>query len=177
MAVFSSSTFEIYSKNANEGISSICKCSTAQNKLFGSVFKVNLRNLLQKKKAYAVVANIQLPKKHYLDVFSNLAYEIYSKKANKGICSCIKFPTSPTKISKMLFVVFSSQILKSTLETQIKACAVVANVQHAEKRHLAVFSSSSFEIYSGNANRGICSILNCTTSRKTLYGSVFIINF
>ena len=72
---------------------------------------------------------------------------------------------------------FLHQVLKSTLETQIKAYAAVANVKHAEKRVFAVFSSSSFEIYSRNANTGISSIRKCSTCRKTRFCTVFIINF
>ena len=58
---------------------------------------------------------------------------------------------------------FHHQVLKSTLETQIKAYAAVANEKHAEKRVFAVFSSSCFEIYSRNANKGIRSIRKYST--------------
>ena len=54
---------------------------------------------------------------------------------------------------KAIWLCFHHQLFKSTLETQIKAYAEFANVQHAEKRYLIVFSSSTFEIYSRNANK------------------------
>ena len=44
-----------------------------------------------------------------------------------------------------IWLCFHDQRLKSALETQIKAYAEVANIQHAEKRYLAVFSSSLFK--------------------------------
>ena len=44
-----------------------------------------------------------------------------------------------------IWLFFHHQILKSTLETQIKAYAVFANAQHAENCYLADFSSSTFE--------------------------------
>ena len=70
---------------------------------------------------------------------------------------------------------FQLYFLKSALETQMKAYAAFAYVQHAEKHYLAVFSNSTFKIYSKKANIGICSIRICSTCRKTLFGSVFII--
>ena len=74
-----------------------------------------------------------------------------------------------------IWLSFHHQHLKSTLETQVKAYAALANVKHAGKRYLAVFSYMIFEICSRNANEGICSIRICSTCRKTLFGSVFII--
>ena len=76
-----------------------------------------------------------------------------------------------------IWLCFHHQHLKSTLETQVKAYAALANVKHAEKRYLAVFSYIIFEIFSRNANEGICSICICSTCRKTTFGSVFKLNF
>ena len=56
---------------------------------------------------------------------------------------------------------FLHQLLKSTQETLIKAYAAFANVQHAEKRFLAVFPSSNFEIYCRKANNSIFSSHKC----------------
>ena len=47
---------------------------------------------------------------------------------------------------------FHHQLLKSTPETQKKAYAVFTNTQHAEIRVFALFSSSTLEIYSRDAN-------------------------
>ena len=52
---------------------------------------------------------------------------------------------------------FHYQLLKPALETQIMAYAASANVQPAEKRVFALFLLSTLEIYSRNANKGICS--------------------
>ena len=64
---------------------------------------------------------------------------------------------------------FHNQLLKYTLGLQVKAYAAFANVQHAEKRYLAVFSSLTLEIYPRNANKDMCSICKCSTRRKTLF--------
>ena len=72
---------------------------------------------------------------------------------------------------------FHNQLSKSTLETRINAYAAVANVPHAEKRVYALFSSSTFEIYSRNSNIAIRSIRKCSTCRKTLFECVLVINF
>ena len=47
-----------------------------------------------------------------------------------------------------IWLCFHHQLLKSALETQIKAYAAFAKVHHTEKRYLALFSSSTFEIFS-----------------------------
>ena len=121
--------------------------------------------------ANAVVANVQLPKKIlYFAVFMKTTYEIFSRNANNGICSSCKCSTSPrTPFSS----VFKLNIVKSALETRLKAYTVVANVQHSKKRYLAVFSNSNCEIFSRNANNAKCSSCKCSTPPKTLFGSVF----
>ena len=68
---------------------------------------------------------------------------------------------------------FHHQFLKTALETQIKAYAVVAYAQHAEKRVFALFSSSIFEICSRNANKAICSRRKCSTCRKNAFLQCF----
>ena len=123
LAVFSSSTFEINSRNAYIGICISRKCSTCRKTHFGSVFIINFRNILQKSK------------------YKHMQHSQMLQIPKKAIWQC-----------------FHHQLFKSLLETQIKAHAVVANVKHAEIRYVAVFSSSTFEICSRNANRGICSI-------------------
>ena len=72
---------------------------------------------------------------------------------------------------------FTMKFSKTALKTHIKAFAVIANVQHAEKRVFALFSSSTFEIFSRNANIGINSIRTYSTCRKTRFCSDFIMNF
>ena len=72
---------------------------------------------------------------------------------------------------------FHHQVLKSTLETQIKAYAVFANVQHAEKRYLNVTSSSTFENCFRNANMASAVFTNVQHAEKTRFCSVFNINF
>ena len=72
---------------------------------------------------------------------------------------------------------FRNNVLKTALETQIKAYAVIENVKHAEKRNLASFSLTTFEISSRNVNIGICSSRKRSTCRKTRFHTVFIINF
>ena len=72
---------------------------------------------------------------------------------------------------------FRHQVLKSTLETRLKAYAPFANSQHAEKRYLTVISSSTFENCFSYSNNGVCSIRKCSTCRKTLFDCDFNINF
>ena len=56
-----------------------------------------------------------------------------------------------------IWLSFHHHLLKSNLETQIKAYAAVVKVQHADKRYLTVISSSTFENCSRNENNSICS--------------------
>ena len=171
-ALFSSWCFEIYSRNANEGICIFRKCSTCRKNAFLRWFHNQfLKNASETQiKAYAVVANVQHAEKRVFAQFSSsifetasesqiMAYAAFAKvqhaekrvftrfsssifencfrNANIGICS--------SRIPKNAFLhCFRHQFLKSSLETQIKAYAVFANVQHAEKRVFALFSSSIF---------------------------------
>ena len=101
-------------------------------------------------------------------------FEICSRNANKGICSIRKCSTC----RKNAFLhCFHHQFLKTSLETQIKAYAVIVNVKHAEKRNLASFSLTNFEISSRNVNKRKCSSRKRSTCRKTRFHTVFIINF
>ena len=105
-AVFSSSIFEICSRNANIGICSIRKCSTC-------------------------------PKNAILHCFHHQFFEICSRNVNKGICSNRKCSTC--RKNAFLYC-FHHQLSKIALETQIKAYAVLANVQHPKKtRFCSVF--------------------------------------
>ena len=72
---------------------------------------------------------------------------------------------------------FHHQLFKTALERQIKAYAVVANAQHAEKRVFALFSSSIFEICSRNANKAYAVVTSVQHAEKTRFFTVFIINF
>ena len=123
---------------------------------------------------YAAFANAQHAENRVFALFSSWSFEICSRKANTGICSIRKCSTCRENV---FLNCFYNHPLKSALETQVKAYAAVANVQHAEKRYLTVISTSTFENYFTNANNGICSIRKCSTCRKTLFASVFIINF
>ena len=115
-----------------------------------------------------------IPKKLVYALFSSSIFKICSKNAIIGICRSRKCSTC----QKYTFLqCFHHQFLKSALETQIKAYAAVANVQHAEKRVFALFLSSTFEIISRNSNNGVCSIRKCSTCRKTLFDCDFIIIF
>ena len=71
---------------------------------------------------------------------------------------------------------FQSQLMTSSLQTRLKAFAEVENVQLRKKRYLALFSESTYEIYSRNAFKGICRSRNCLSSPKTLFGDVFKVN-
>ena len=93
-------------------------------------------------KAYAAVATVQHAEKRVFALVSSSTFEIHSRNAKKGICSTRKCSTCQ---KKAFLRCFHHQFLKFDLETQIKAYAAVASVQHAEKRVFALFSLSTFE--------------------------------
>ena len=125
-------------------------------------------------RSYAVVASVQHAEKRVFALFSSSIFENCFRNANKGICSGRKWSTC----RKNAFLqCLHNQFLKTALETRIKAFAAVANVHHAEKSVFSLFYSSTFEIHSRNANKGICSSCKCSTCRKTRFCTVFIINF
>ena len=104
-------------------------------------------------KAYAAVfANVHHAEKRVFPLFSSSIFEICSRNANKGIFSIRKCSTC-RKNAFLHF--FYHQFSITALETQIQAYAAVANVHHAEKRVFPLFYSSTFEIHSRNANKGI----------------------
>ena len=115
-----------------------------------------------------------MSKKRVFALISSSIFENFFRNANKGICSSRK---CSTQRKNAFLQCFHHQFLKTALETQIKAYAVVANVQHDEKRVFALFSRSIFENSLRNANKGICGSRKCSTCRKTRLCTVFIINF
>ena len=111
-----------------------------------------------------------MAKKRVFALFSSSSFEICSRNAIIGICVSRKCSTC----RKYAYLqCFHHPFLKTALETQIKAYAVVAKVQDAEKRVFALFSSSIFEICSRNANIGICSSRQCSTCRKYAFLQCF----
>ena len=125
-------------------------------------------------KAYSVFANVQHAEKCVFALFSTSIFEICSRKANMAICSSRKCSTC----RKNVFLhCFHFQFLKTALETQIKAYAVVASVQHAEKTRFCTVFMIYFRNCFRNANNGICSSRKCSTCRKTRFCSDFIMNF
>ena len=125
-------------------------------------------------KANATFLNVQHAEKHVFALFSSSIFEICTRNANKGICRSRKCSTC----RKNAFLqCFHHQFLKFAQETQIKAYAAVANVQHAEKRVFALFSSSIFEICSRNAKKPNAVVASVQHAEKTRFCTVFIINF
>ena len=94
-AVFSSSIFEICSRNAEKGICSSRKCSTCRKNAFLHCFHHQfLKTAVETQiNAYAAVANVQLGEKSVFPLFYSSIYEIHSRNANKGICSSRKCST------------------------------------------------------------------------------------
>ena len=83
-----------------------------------------------------------MAKKRVFALFSSSIFEICSRNANKGICSSSNCSTC---WKNAFLQCFHYQFSKTSLETRIKAFAAVANVQHAEKRVFALFSSSTLK--------------------------------
>ena len=72
---------------------------------------------------------------------------------------------------------FHQHLVKSTLETQIKAYAVVANVQHAEKRVLRCFHHHFFKTALEKQIKSYAVVASVQHAKNTRFCSVFIINF
>ena len=154
-------------------------------------------------KAYAVFANDQHTEKRYLTRFSSSTFEIYSRNAKwrhmlysqlfnipkNAIRQYLQFQLSKSSLEtqiKPCAIIANVQLKKTiigsvlkvkfgkcTLVTQIMAFAVVGNVQLPQKRYLAI-SMSNLEVYSKNANNGLWSYAYVQFPKKH-YLAVFTI--
>ena len=67
---------------------------------------------------------------------------------------------------------FHHQLLKTALETQIKAYAAVANAQHAEKRVSAVFSSSILKTALETQIYAFAAVANAQNAEKRVFAVI-----
>ena len=137
--MFSSSIFENCLRNANKGICSSRKCSTCRKNAFLQCFYHHVLKIALEKQimSYVAFTNVQHAEERVFALFSSSTFQLYSRNANIGICSSRKCSTCR---KNAFLLCFHRQFLKTALQTQIKAYAVVASVQHAEEtRFCSVF--------------------------------------
>ena len=139
--VFSSLTFEIYSRNAYKGICSILKCSTCRKMLFGSVFLINFWNLLWKCKLRHMqhLQMFNMSKNAFWQCFHHQLskYTVEKQIIAYAIVTNVKYA------GKRYLAVFSMSNLEIYSWTQMKTYTVFANVQLPKtSSYLAAFSKS-----------------------------------